>query len=83
MITHALSCTLESEDVKDMSYGGLRFGSLDEVIKVDDLGCPNEGKARGLGGLEDCSSGRARRARLSQDETARQQPLDACSTSRA
>ena len=37
MIAHALSCTVESEDVRGMSYGGLRFGSLDEVIKVDGL----------------------------------------------
>ena len=44
LIAHALSCTLENEDVRDMSYGGLRFGSLDEVIKVDDFGCLNEGK---------------------------------------
>ena len=38
LIAHALSFTLKSEDVRDMSYGRLRFGSLDEVIKVDDLG---------------------------------------------
>ena len=72
LIAHALFCTLESEDVRDMSYGGLRFGSLDKVIKVADLGCLNEGKAWGLGGLEDCSSGRARRAWSSQDEAWRQ-----------
>ena len=53
------------------------------MIKVDDLGCLNEGKARGLEGLEDYSSGRARTAQSSQDETARQQLLDARSTSRA
>lgn len=27
-----------------MGYGGLKFGSLDEMIKVDDLMCLNEGK---------------------------------------
>ena len=39
MVAHTLSCTLKSEDVSVMSYGGLRFGSLDEVIKEDDLVC--------------------------------------------
>ena len=29
-IAHALSCILESEDMSDMGYGGLQFGSLDE-----------------------------------------------------
>ena len=38
-ITHTLSCTLESEDVSVMSYGGLKFGSLDEVIIEDDMVC--------------------------------------------
>ena len=37
LIAHALSYTLESEDVSAMEYGGLKFGSLDEVIKVEDL----------------------------------------------
>ena len=43
-ITHTLSCTLESEDVSVMSYGGLKFGSLNEVIKVDDLVCLDDRK---------------------------------------
>ena len=37
LVAHALSCTLESEDMSIMGYGGLRFVSLDEVIKVEDL----------------------------------------------
>ena len=51
LIAHTLSCTLESEDVSVIEYGRLKFGSLDEVIKVDDLVCINEGK----GVLEDGS----------------------------
>ena len=46
LITHALSYTLESEDVSVMGYGGLKLGSLDEVIKVEDLVCFNEGMRR-------------------------------------
>ena len=65
LIAHALSCTFKSEDVRDTSYGGLRFGSLDEVMKVNDLGCLNEGKTRILEGFENCSSGRACMARSS------------------
>ena len=37
MVVHTLSCTLESENVSIMGYGGLSFGSLDEMIKVDGL----------------------------------------------
>ena len=59
LIAHALSCTLESEDVRDMSYEGLRFGSPDEVIKMDGLGCLNEAKTRRSWRFEGSSSGRA------------------------
>ena len=59
LIAHALSCTLESENVRDMSYGGLRFGSLDEVIKVDGLGYLNEAKTRKSWRFVGSSSGRA------------------------
>ena len=52
LTARAVSCTLESEDVSAIEYGGLKFGSLDKVIKVDDdLVCINEGK----GVLEDDS----------------------------
>ena len=37
LIAHVLSCIIESEDERGMRYGGLRFESLDEVIKVDGL----------------------------------------------
>ena len=37
LIANALSCTLKSKDMSVMGYGGLSFGSLDEVIKVDGL----------------------------------------------
>ena len=37
LIAHALSCTLESEEVSVLDYEGLKFGSLDEVIKVEDF----------------------------------------------
>ena len=36
LIAHTLSCTLKFEDVSAI-YRGLKFGSLDEVIKVEDL----------------------------------------------
>ena len=44
LIAHALSCTLESKDVIVMGYERSKFGSLDEMIKVDDLMCLIEGK---------------------------------------
>ena len=49
----------ENEVVSAKKYGSLCFGSINEVIDDDDLGCLNEGKARRMGGFEFCSSGRA------------------------
>ena len=45
LIAHAMPCTLESGVGCAMGYGVLRFGSLDEVIDGDALGCFNKGKA--------------------------------------
>ena len=39
LIPHALSCTFESKDVSIMTYKGLKFESLDEMIKVEDWVC--------------------------------------------
>ena len=39
LVAHALSCTFEDDVVCAKEYGSICFGSLDEVIKVDDLGC--------------------------------------------
>ena len=61
---HTLSCTIKDE-VCAKEYESIYFGSFDEVIKVDALGCLNEGKARRLEGLEGGSSGRACRAQSS------------------
>lgn len=44
LVAYSMACTLESEDVSAMEYGKMCFGSLDEVIKVEDLVCFNEGK---------------------------------------
>ena len=54
-----MSCTLDSGVGCGMGYGVVRFGSLDELIDGDDLRCLSEGKARGLGPLEGCSTHRA------------------------
>ena len=62
LVAYSMVCTLENEDVNAMEYGRINFGSLDEVIKVDDLDsfykgyralrkgvevCIDQGKARG------------------------------------
>ena len=60
LIAHALSCTLESEDVSEMEYRGLKFGSLDEVIKVEDLVCFDNSKGMPKKGLLEWSSSMAR-----------------------
>ena len=65
-------CTLESVMECAMGYGVLRFGSLNEVINDDDLGCLSEGKARRLGGFEGCSTHRVYEARSSLNAGARQ-----------
>ena len=54
IIAHALSGTLESEDVSAMEYWELKFGSIDKVIKVEDLMCFNVCKGVVK---EACSSG--------------------------
>ena len=43
-------------------YGNLYFGSLDEVIKVGDFMCLDEGKGVLMEGFEGGLSGRAGRA---------------------
>ena len=45
-----------------MGYGGLRFGSLDKVIKVDDLVCLDD--CKGVPKLA-CSIGRAKQQQQS------------------
>lgn len=49
-----MECTLKSDEVCAMEYEKISFGSLDEVINVDDLEsfgqymeCVYQGKARG------------------------------------
>ena len=37
LIAHALFCTIKDEVVCAKEYGNIRFGSLDEVIKVNRL----------------------------------------------
>ena len=60
LIAHALSCTLDSEDISAMEYGGLNFGSLDELIKVEDLVCFDNSKGMPKKGLLEWSSSMAR-----------------------
>ena len=60
LIAHIISCTLESEDVSAMDYGGLNFGSLDEDIKVEDLLCFDNTKGMPKKGLLEWSSSMAR-----------------------
>ena len=52
--------------VSARKYESLCFGSINEVIDEGGLECLNDEKERGLGGLEDGSTGRAYRARSSQ-----------------
>ena len=44
LVAHAMSCTIDSGVGCAVGYGSLCFGSLDEVIKVGDFVCLNEGK---------------------------------------
>lgn len=60
LIAHTLSCTLESEDVSAMEYGGLKLSTLDEVIKVEDLVCFDNSKGMPKKGLLEWSSSMAR-----------------------
>lgn len=46
LIAHAMSCTLEKEDVSAMRYEKLRFGSLQEVIKKLNLDCLERGEGK-------------------------------------
>ena len=62
---HALSCNFESEDESVNGYGHICFGSLDQVKNDDELMCLNDGKARSLGSLEGCLTGRAERNKSS------------------
>ena len=43
LVTYSLACTFENEVVSARKYEGLCFGSLDEVIKVGDFVCLDEG----------------------------------------
>ena len=54
LVAYSMACTLESVKVCVMEYGTISFGSLDEVIDVDDLEsigqgmkCLDQGKDRG------------------------------------
>ena len=69
---HALSCTLKRKDESVMGYGHICFGSLDQVMNDDELGCLNEAKTRGSWRFEARSSGRACMAWSSQSEAPNQ-----------
>ena len=59
LVAYSLACTFENEVVSARKYEGLCFGSLDEVIKVGDFVCLDEGKRVLMEGCEACSNGRA------------------------
>ena len=65
LVAYSSTCTFENEVVSARKYEGLCFGSLDEVIKVGDFVCLDEGKGVLMEGFESGSSGRACRARSS------------------
>ena len=60
LIAHALSCSHESEDVSVMSYGGLKFGLLDEMIIVNGMVYFDNNKGMPKKGLLERSSSLAR-----------------------
>ena len=70
LVVHALSCTIEDDVVCAKEYGSICFGSLDEVIKVDDLGCLNEAKTRKSKAQTNCSTSQASGARSSRSTAA-------------
>ena len=39
LVAHALSCRIKNDDFCVKEYESICFGSLDKVIKVNDLGC--------------------------------------------
>ena len=59
LVAYSLACTFENQVVSARKYEGLCFGSLDEVIKVGDFVCLDEGKGVLMEGFEGGSSGRA------------------------
>ena len=59
LVAYYLACTFENEVVSSRKYEGLCFGPLDEIIKVGDLVCLDEGKEVLMEGFEAFSSGRA------------------------
>ncbi|XP_057538245.1 uncharacterized protein LOC130815781 [Amaranthus tricolor] len=61
LVAYSLACTLEGDSVCAKGYGNLYFGSLDEVIKVGDFMCLDEGKGVLMEGFEGGLSGRAAR----------------------
>ena len=44
LIAYYITCILESDDVCALGYGRIKFGSLDEIIIRDHLGCFVEDK---------------------------------------
>ena len=57
LIVYSLACTFENEVVSKRKYEDLCFGSLDEVIKVGDFVCLDEGKGVLMKDCEACSNG--------------------------
>ena len=81
LVAYSLACTFENAVVSARKYESICFRSLDEVIKVGDLVCLDEGKGMLMEGFEVCSSGRAWWARSCQAGAARQKLLDSRSGS--
>ena len=44
LVAYSMACMIENDDECELKYKVIRFGSLDEVIKMDGLMCFNEGK---------------------------------------
>ena len=44
LVAYSMACTIENSDECEMKYRMIRFGSYDEVIKVGDFLCHDEGK---------------------------------------
>ena len=47
-----MACTVESDEVRAMEYGRISFGSLDDVINVDDM----ESFGQGMECLDQCKA---------------------------
>ena len=59
LLANSLACTLEGDSVYVKGCGNLCFRSLDEVIKVGDFVCLDEGKEVLMEGFEGGLSGQA------------------------